>query len=321
MDIEKFVKQFRVEPNSKITLRKDFDPGSTGGYEKKSLDEDELLAQGIQVLADYQEKLYAENAPALLIIIQALDAAGKDSAVAHVMSGVNPTGCQVFSFKAPNPEELDHDYLWRAVRALPERGRIGIFNRSYYEEVLVVRVHPAFLVPQRLPPATLDDKLWQQRFEEINNFEKYLVRQGTEILKIFLNVSKEEQRQRQLERIERPEKNWKFSPADIEERQYWDQYIDAFEDVFNQTSTKWAPWYIVPADKKWFTRLAVAGIIGQKLIDMDPKFPVVDEKARAAMLAAREKLIARTARHNRQRPRTSGSRTRGRGARQCVEAA
>lgn len=292
MDLEKFVKQFRVEPGSKVSLAKDYDPGSTGGYEKKSIDEDELLEQGIAVLSDYQEKLYAENSRALLIIVQALDAAGKDSAIAHVMSGVNPTGCQVFSFKAPNAEELDHDYLWRIVRALPERGRIGIHNRSHYEEVLAVRVHPSFLVPQRLPPKTLGDGLWKQRFEEINNFERYLVHQGTEILKIFLNVSKDEQCERQLERIDRPEKNWKFSAADIEERAYWDKYIEAFEDVFAHTSTEYAPWYIVPADKKWFTRLAVAGIIGQKLIEMDPKYPVVNEEARQAMLAARAKLIA-----------------------------
>ncbi len=290
MDMEKFTKQFRVEPGSKVSL-KDYDPADTGGLEKKSIDQDELLAQGIQVLADYQEKLYAENSRALLIIIQALDAAGKDSAIAHVMSGVNPTGCQVFSFKAPNAEELDHDYLWRIVKALPERGRIGIHNRSHYEEVLVVRVHPAFLAPQRLPPQTLGDGLWPQRFEEINNFEKYLVHQGTEIVKIFLNVSKEEQKKRQLERIDTPEKNWKFSAADIDERKYWDKYVEAFEDAFSHTSTKWAPWHIVPADKKWFTRLAVAGIIGQKLIEMDPKYPVVTDEARQAMLIAREKLM------------------------------
>jgi PPK2 family polyphosphate:nucleotide phosphotransferase len=292
VDLAKFVKQFRVEPGRKINLSKDFDPRYTGGYEKRSVDEDELLSQGIQVLADYQEKLYAENSRALLIIIQALDAAGKDSAIAHVMTGVNPTGCQVFSFKAPSAEELDHDYLWRAVKALPERGRIGIFNRSYYEEVLVVRVHPSFLVPQRLPPHTLGDSLWHQRFEEINHFEKYLVQQGTEILKIFFTVSKDEQRKQQLERIDRPEKNWKFNLADIEERKYWDKYLEAFEDAFNHTSSAWAPWYIVPADSKWFTRIAVAGIIGQKLIEMNPKFPSVSEEARQAMLAAREKLMS-----------------------------
>lgn len=292
MDLKKFAKQFRVEPGSKISLAKDYDPGSTGGYKKKSVDEGELLAQGIRVLASYQEKLYAENRRALLVILQALDAAGKDSAIAHVLTGVNPTGCEVSSFKAPLGEELEHGFLWRAVRKLPERGMIGIFNRSYYEEVLVVRVHPSFLVPQRLPPSSLGDGLWQRRFKEINSFEKYLVDQGTEILKIFLNVSKEEQRQRQLERIDRPEKNWKFSAGDIEERAYWDHYIAAFEDVFNHTSTNWAPWYIVPADKKWFTRLAVAGIIGEKLIEMDPKYPVMADEAREAMLAARAKLIS-----------------------------
>jgi PPK2 family polyphosphate:nucleotide phosphotransferase len=291
MDLKKFVKQFRVEPGSKVSLAKDYDPSSTGGYEKKSIDEDELLAQGIQVLADYQEKLYAENTRALLVILQALDAAGKDSAIAHVLTGVNPTGCQVSSFKAPLGEELEHGFLWRAVRRLPERGMIGIFNRSYYEEVLVVRVHPSFLIPQRLPPHTLGDGLWRQRFKEINNFEQYLVDQGTEIVKIFLNVSKEEQKQRQLERIDKPEKNWKFSAGDIEERAYWDQYIEAFEDLFNHTSTECAPWHIVPADKKWFTRLAVAGIIGQKLTEMDPKYPVMTDEARQAMLVARENLM------------------------------
>jgi PPK2 family polyphosphate:nucleotide phosphotransferase len=291
MDLDKFAKQFRVAPGSKIKLTKNYDPDDTSGYEKRSIDEDELLAQGIAVLADYQEKLYAENSRALLIIFQALDAAGKDSAIAHVMTGINPTGVQVTSFKAPSTQELEHDFLWRAVKALPERGRLGIFNRSYYEEVLVVRVHPSFLAPQRLPPGTLGDGFWRQRFEAINHFEKYLVQQGTEILKIFLNVSKEEQRQRQLERIDRPEKNWKFSPGDIEERKYWDKYMEAFEDMFEHTSTEWAPWYIVPGDKKWFTRLAVAGIIGQKLVDMDPKFPTMNEQAQAAMVDARKKLM------------------------------
>ena len=213
------------------------------------------------------------------------------------MTGINPTGVQVTSFKAPSAEELDHDYLWRAVRALPGRGMIGIFNRSYYEEVLVVRVHPSFLGPQRLPPDTVGDGLWKQRFQEINNFEQYLVNQGTEVLKIFLNVSKEEQRQRQLDRIDKPDKNWKFSAADIEERKYWDKYLEAFEEVFNHTSTECAPWYVVPADSKWFTRLAVAGIIAEKLIEMDPQFPVVSEEARQEMLAARAVLVAEDASH------------------------
>jgi PPK2 family polyphosphate:nucleotide phosphotransferase len=291
MDLETFAKKFRVDPGRKVNLKRDYDPSDSAGYEKESVDEDELLEQGIEVLAEYQEKLYAENRQSLLIIIQALDAAGKDSVLKHVMSGVNPTGIQVYSFKAPSPEELDHDYLWRVVKALPERGRIGIFNRSHYEEVLVVRVHPSFLEGQRLPEHTLGKGLWKQRFEEINNFEKYLVQQGTQIVKIFLNVSKDEQCERQLERIDRPEKNWKFNADDIAEREHWDAYIEAFEDVLSETSTEWAPWYVVPADKKWFTRLAVAGIIGKKLVEMDPQFPKVSEEARQEMLVARAKLM------------------------------
>lgn len=292
MDFSKFTKQFLVEPGRTVSLAKDFDPEFTGDYQKRSIDEEALLKEGVELLAEYQERLYAENRQALLVIIQALDAAGKDSAVKHVMSGINPTGVQVTSFKAPSADELDHDYLWRVVKALPARGIIGIFNRSHYEEVLVVRVHPGFLDGQRLPPDTLGKGLWKQRFEEINNFEHYLVNQGTQIVKIFLNVSKEEQRQRQLERIDRPEKNWKFNAADIEERKHWGEYIEAFEDMFNHTSTEWAPWHIVPADKKWFTRLAVAAIIAQKLIEMDPRFPTVSDEARQEMLAAREELMA-----------------------------
>lgn len=292
MDLDKLVDQMRVKPGKKIDLEKDFDPGWTGGYKKKSVDADELLEEGIAQLAKYQERLYAENRQSLLVVIQALDAAGKDSALAHVLTGLNPTGFQVFSFKAPNAEELDHDYLWRIVKALPERGRIGIFNRSHYEEVLAVRVHPSFLGPQRLPPHTLGDGLWKQRFEEINNFEKYLVQQGTQIVKIFLHVSKEEQRLQQLERIDTPEKNWKFNPGDIEERKYWKDYMKAFEDVFNHTSTEWAPWYVVPGDKRWFARPAIAAIIARKLAKMDPQFPTISEDDRQKMLASREVLIA-----------------------------
>jgi PPK2 family polyphosphate:nucleotide phosphotransferase len=291
IDLKEFARRFRVEPGKKIALKKQFDPGDTAGYEKPE-NAGALLQKGVQVLSEYQEKLYAENSRALLVILQALDAAGKDSTLAHVMSGVNPVGCQVYSFKAPSAEELDHDYLWRTVRALPERGRIGIFNRSHYEEVLVVRVHPSFLTAQRLPPATLGKGLWPQRFEEINNFEKYLVQNGTEIVKIYLNVSKEEQRLRQLERIDRPEKNWKFNPGDIEERNYWDEYMAAYEDMFNHTSTRWAPWHIVPADHKWFTRLAVAAIIADKLVAMDPQFPTVSPEAQQEMLELRKGLIA-----------------------------
>jgi PPK2 family polyphosphate:nucleotide phosphotransferase len=292
MDLLKFTKHFLIEPGRQVHLAKEFDPRFSAGLDKKSINEEGLLQEGIELLTSYQEKLYAENRQALLVIIQALDAAGKDSAVKHVLSGINPTGVRVTSFKAPSADELDHDYLWRVVKALPARGMIGIFNRSHYEEVLVVRVHPEFLTGQRLPPASVGKGLWKQRFEEINNFERYLIDQGTQIVKIFLNVSKEEQRTRQLERIDRPEKNWKFNAGDIKERAYWDQYVEAFEEVFNHTSTKWAPWYVVPADRKWFTRLAVAGIIAEKLIEMDPQFPTVSDAARQEMLAAREQLMA-----------------------------
>jgi PPK2 family polyphosphate:nucleotide phosphotransferase len=244
------------------------------------------------LLAEYQERLYAENTRALLVVLQAMDAAGKDSTIEHAMSGVNPTGVQVTSFKAPSAQELEHDYLWRCVQALPARGNIGIFNRSHYEEVLVVRVHPSFLDAQRLPPASLGQGLWSQRFRQINDFERHLVENGTEIVKIFLHISKEEQRQRQLARIDRPEKNWKFNPGDIEERRYWADYLAAYEEVFENTSTRWAPWYVVPGNHKWFARIAVAAIIAQKLMEMDPQFPSVGEAQRQEMLACREVLLA-----------------------------
>ena len=215
----------------------------------------------MQLLAQEQDKLYAQDNYAVLMILQAMDAAGKDGTIKHVMSGVNPQGVNVYSFKAPAGEEMDHDYLWRNFIALPRRGHIGIFNRSYYEEVLVVRVHPEFLAGQKLPPHLKTEKIWKQRFEQINYFEKYLVENGIVVLKIFLNVSKEEQGKRFQDRATQPEKNWKFSAADMKERERWDDYMDAFEDVFNHTSTEWAPWYIVPADNKWFTRLAVAAVL------------------------------------------------------------
>ena len=227
-NIKEFVKRFAVAPGSKIDLKKDFDPGDTAGYEKPE-NAAAFLDEGVEFLADYQEKLYAENSRALLVVLQALDAAGKDSTIEHVMSGINPMGCQVTSFKAPSVDELDHGYLWRVSSALPARGNIGIFNRSHYEEVLVVRVHPQFLKGQRLPPRTLGEGLWKQRFAEINNFEKYLVDNGTDIVKIYLNVSKDEQCRRQLARIDTPEKNWKFNAGDIEERKYWDDYLAAYE--------------------------------------------------------------------------------------------
>ncbi len=279
---------FIVKPGDKISL-KDYDPKYTGSFQNK-IEAKGKLEAGIQQLSKYQDVLYAHDAYALLIIFQAMDAAGKDSTIKHVMSGVNPQGCQVFSFKAPSAEELDHDYLWRSAKALPERGRIGIFNRSYYEEVLVVRVHPEILKKQQLPVFPKGNQIWKQRFEEINNFEKYLVNNGIIILKFFLNVSKEEQKNRFLRRIELPEKNWKFSVNDAKERAFWDDYMKAYEDAFNHTSTSWAPWYIIPADNKWFTRLAVAEIITSKLEELDLKYPTVSEEHKQHLLQAKMML-------------------------------
>lgn len=280
---------FLVPPNSKIKL-KDYDPGYTDGLIDKS--EAQLqLQKGILRLAKYQDILYAQNTYALLIVFQAMDAAGKDSTLKHVMSGVNPQGCQVYSFKAPSDEELDHDYLWRSTRALPERGRIGIFNRSYYEEVLVVRVHPELLAKQQLPESARANKnIWNHRFEEINHFEQYLVNNGIVVLKFFLNVSKNEQKKRFLARINQPEKNWKFSAADVRERQFWDQYMNAYEEVFNHTSTPWAPWHIIPADHKWFTRLVVSDIICSKLKSLNLIYPEVSEAHRQNLLEAKQLL-------------------------------
>ncbi|OUL31320.1 hypothetical protein BV372_20380 [Nostoc sp. T09] len=280
---------FIVKPGSKISLQKQYDPAYKGDYQQKADAEGKLQAD-IQRLASYQDILYAQNTYALLIIFQAMDAAGKDSTIKHVMTGVNPQGCQVFSFKAPSAEELDHDYLWRSVKALPERGRIGIFNRSYYEEVLVVRVHPGILQNQQLPHLPKGNQIWQQRFEEINNFEKYLVNNGIIILKFFLNVSKSEQRKRFLARIESPEKHWKFSANDIRERAFWDDYMSAYEETFRHTSTEWAPWYIIPADRKWFTHLAVADIIGTKLKELNLKYPTVSEEHEQKLLQAKQML-------------------------------
>ncbi|MBD1876140.1 polyphosphate kinase 2 family protein [Nodosilinea sp. FACHB-131] len=276
-----------VKPSHRVRI-KDFDPSFTGEFSKKTAKE--LLQQSVEELADYQNVLYAQNTYALLLIFQAMDAAGKDSTIKHVMSGVNPQGCQVFSFKQPSSEELDHDYLWRSFKALPERGNIGIFNRSYYEEVLIVRVHPALLDQQQLPQNTLGKDIWQQRFEEINNFEKYLVNNGIVVMKFFLNVSKEEQKKRFLERIDRPEKNWKFSIADVQERGHWKDYMAAYEDMFSHTSTDWAPWHIIPADNKWFTRLAVASLVCQKLKSLNLAFPVLEDNHMERLHEARVML-------------------------------
>lgn len=278
-----------VPPGKKISLKKDYDPCFKPGSVTKE-DAATLLQHGIERMAEFQDKLYAQNTYALLINLQAMDAAGKDGTIKHVMSGLNPQGCQVFSFKVPSAEELDHDYLWRYFKALPERGRIGIFNRSYYEELLVVRVHEALLERQQLPPETKTKKIWQERFEQINNFEKYLTDNGVVVLKIFLNVSKDEQKKRFLERIDRPEKNWKFSENDVKERGFWDDYMAAYEDVFNNTSTKWAPWYVVPADRKWFTRLAVGAIIYSTLESLGLAYPTITEEHRQSLLKAKELL-------------------------------
>jgi PPK2 family polyphosphate:nucleotide phosphotransferase len=277
-----------VKPGTQVSL-KDYDPRYTGKFEDKT-EVTGMLQQQTEQLAAFQDVLYANNTYALLLVFQAMDAAGKDSTIKYVMSGVNPQGCQVFSFKAPSSEELDHDYLWRSMRALPERGRIGIFNRSYYEEVLVVRVHPEILDNQQLPPNAKGEQIWQQRFEEINNFEQYLTRNGVIILKFFLNVSKAEQKKRFLERIDRPEKNWKFSAADARERGHWDDYMQAYEEMFHHTSTAAAPWHIIPADRKWFTRVAVADIICQKLADLNLKYPALTESQQQELLKAKEIL-------------------------------
>jgi PPK2 family polyphosphate:nucleotide phosphotransferase len=285
---------FIVTPGVKISLINDYDPSYKAEFHEKA-DAKKRLKAGIQELASYQDILYAQNSYALLIIFQAMDAAGKDSTIKHVMSGINPQGCQVFSFKAPSDEELDHDYLWRAMKSLPERGRIGIFNRSYYEELLVVRVHPEILQRQQLPYIPNGNKIWQQRFEEINNFEKYLVNNGIVVLKFFLNVSKGEQKNRFLRRIESPEKHWKFSASDVRERGFWDDYMMAYEEVFNHTSTEYAPWHIIPADRKWFTRLVVSDIICSKLRELNLHYPHLSEEDKQKLLAAKEILINESA--------------------------
>jgi len=277
-----------VPPGKKIRL-KDFDPADTGKFHRKD-EAQEKLESDIVRLAEYQDILYAQDTHALLIIVQALDAAGKDSTIKHVMSGVNPQGTQVFSFKQPSAEELDHDYLWRYHRCAPERGRIGIFNRSYYEEVLVLRVHPEYVHAEKLPPGTMKKDIWKQRFQQINDFERYLTRNGVAILKFFLNVSREEQRKRFLARLDTPEKNWKFSLSDVKERACWNDYQKAFEAVFNHTSTKWAPWYVIPADHKWFTHVAVADIIVSKLKSLNLKYPTVSKEHQQELQAARELL-------------------------------
>jgi PPK2 family polyphosphate:nucleotide phosphotransferase len=284
------LKHLLVEPERKISLRKDFDPKYTGGFKGKEGALGELKSN-IEGMASAQDVLAAGDTFALLLVFQALDAAGKDGTIKHVMSGLNPQGCEVTSFKSPSDEELEHDYLWRSAKRLPQRGRIGIFNRSYYEEVLVVRVHPDLLKQQHLPPLGKRESLWKRRFEEINSFERYLVNNGIVILKFFLNISKPEQKSRFLKRIEEKEKNWKFSAADVRERRCWDDYMDAYEDMFNHTSTDWAPWFIIPADHKWFTRLCVSEIIVAALRSLDLRYPKASEEELAELQKAKEELL------------------------------
>lgn len=283
------VKTFRVKKGEKFRLS-DCDPGNTCGLDIEKDEAKQMLEAGVKRLRGLQERLYAESRWSLLIILQAMDAAGKDSAIEHVMTGINPQGCDVVSFKAPGPQELKHDYLWRAAIRLPERGRVGIFNRSYYEEVLVVRLHPQILAGQGLPPELVTDDIWKERFEDIRAFEQHLERNGTILLKFFLNVSKEEQKRRFIERIEKPEKHWKFSAQDLVERGHWDSYMEAYEDMIRNTATKTAPWHVVPADNKWFTRMVIAATIVDRLEKLDPSFPEVDEKTLKEMKEARKQL-------------------------------
>ena len=271
---------------------KDIDPDDTLSFRDKDRPRaKEALELGIEALAELQDKLYAQDKWAVLLIFQAMDAAGKDGAIKHVMSGVNPQGCQVFSFKAPSAEDLDHDYLWRCMKCLPNRGRIGIFNRSYYEETLVVRVHPEFLAKQKLPPELVTSGIWKQRFEDIRNFENYLTHNGVVIRKFFLHVSKKEQKRRFLERLDKPDKHWKFSAADLQERGYWDQYMDAYEDMICHTATPEAPWYVVPADNKWFTRVVVAAAVIETLASLHVEYPEVSKDKLKELAAAKAALM------------------------------
>ena len=283
-------RSYRVTDGSRFRL-KDVDPDDSGKFESGDRPAaQEGLVSGIQALAELQERLYAQDQWALLLIFQAMDGAGKDSAIKHVMSGVNPQGCQVYSFKQPSSEELDHDYLWRTTRALPERGRIGIFNRSYYEELIVVRVHPELLDKQKVPRTLVSSRIWDERATDIRQFERYLTRNGVAIVKFFLHVSKREQRKRFLERLDKPEKNWKFSMADLSERERWGDYQRCYEDAIRKTASTHAPWYVVPADRKWFTRLVVAAAIVDTMASLDLKFPAVGAARRRELARARRIL-------------------------------
>jgi PPK2 family polyphosphate:nucleotide phosphotransferase len=301
MKTDKLAHKYRVN-NGKHFRLKDFDPADTAHLHSKEHAE-EALQQGILRMAELQDKLYAQDRWAVLLIFQALDAAGKDGVIKHVMSGVNPQGCQVYSFKAPSPQELQHDFLWRTTRVLPERGHIGIFNRSYYEEVLIVRVHPEILAAENIPPSLVGKKtgkntgksLWDDRFEDICSFERHMARNGTVIRKFFLHLSKKEQKKRFLARLDQPEKNWKFSAGDIHERKYWDDYQSAYEEMIRHTATEHAPWYVVPADNKWFTRLVVSSVVVDALNSLDLTYPTVPAAKRKELAAAKKLLLGKSA--------------------------
>ncbi len=286
--ITRFIEPFRVKPGSKLKLARDFDPAFTGGLKKKEADE--LLAQSVALLTEYQARLAAQSTHGVLVVLQALDAAGKDGTIRHVMSGVNPQGVSVHSFKVPSAEELNHDYLWRYQQRLPGRGEIGIFNRSHYEEVAVVRVHPENLDRQKMPPESKGKDVWERRYREINDWERYLVDNGIRVVKLFLNLSQEEQRIRLLRRCDLPSHNWKFSLNDVHERSYWDQYQRAFSQMLSETNTTWAPWHVIPADQKWFARIAAGSVIVEALMAIDPKFPTLDDQGRAQLAEAKAQL-------------------------------
>jgi PPK2 family polyphosphate:nucleotide phosphotransferase len=281
----------RVKPGSKVRLPADYDPGDTGHFGAKE-DADQALQDGAALIAEYQEKLAAQDTWGLLVVIQGMDAAGKDGTIQHVLTGVNPQGVEVTSFKVPSALELDHDYLWRSQLRLPSRGSIGIFNRSYYEEVLIVRVHPAILDGEKLPPQAKGKDVWDRRFREINDWERYLVDNGTKVVKLFLHVSKAEQKKRFLDRIDQPNSNWKFNAADVRERQSWDDYQAAYAEVLSNTSTERAPWHVIPADHKWFMRVAASAVIVEALADIDPQYPVASDAAKADMAKAKAELLA-----------------------------
>jgi PPK2 family polyphosphate:nucleotide phosphotransferase len=287
--VSEFIEPFRVKPGSKVALAKDFDPSFKASVKRKK-DGVALLKEGVGLLAEYQARLAAQDTWGVLVVLQAMDTAGKDGTIRHVMSGVNPQGVAVNSFKVPSAEELDHDYLWRYAQRLPARGEIGIFNRSHYEEVLVVRVHRENLDREKLPKAGKRGDVWRRRYREINNWERYLTENGFRIVKLFLNLSKEEQRRRLLRRIDLPDHNWKFSPADVAERERWDDYQKAFSDALSQTSTEWAPWYVIPADRKWFARLGAGAVLVHALMELGPRYPVVSKRQRQVLLEVKEAL-------------------------------